>query len=109
MGGSGERIDFAIERQRHARFVGREDVLARLDELLLGPGDARWVVVTGGPGTGACILTHRANAALSALEATEATMIAGDRTGAVWFLTWPRKLVHGGAEPALGSITAPKP
>jgi len=40
VGGSGERIDFTIERQRHARFVGREDVLARLDELLLGPGDA---------------------------------------------------------------------
>ncbi|HWO25377.1 MAG TPA: AAA family ATPase [Kofleriaceae bacterium] len=52
MGGSRERIDFTIERQRHARFVGREDVLARLDEWLLGPGDARWVVVTGGPGMG---------------------------------------------------------
>jgi hypothetical protein len=47
-----ELIDFTIERQRHRRFVGREDVLAQLDEWLLGPGDAGWVVVTGGPGMG---------------------------------------------------------
>ena len=47
-----ELIDFTIERQRHRRFVGREDVLARLDEWLLGPADAGWVVVTGGPGMG---------------------------------------------------------
>ena len=47
-----ELIDFTIERQRHRRFVGREDVLARLDEWLLGPGEAGWVVVTGGPGMG---------------------------------------------------------
>jgi hypothetical protein len=45
-------IDFTAERQRHARFVGREDVLARLDEWLDGPGEAGWVVVTGGPGMG---------------------------------------------------------
>ena len=45
-------IDFAIERQRHRRLVGREDVLAQLDEWLLGPGEAGWVVVTGGPGMG---------------------------------------------------------
>ncbi len=47
-----ELIDFTIERQRHRRFVGREDVLAQLDEWLLGPGAAGWVVVTGGPGMG---------------------------------------------------------
>ena len=47
-----ERIDFTIERQRHRRFVGREDVLAQLDEWLLGPSEAGWVVVTGGPGMG---------------------------------------------------------
>ncbi|HWO19850.1 MAG TPA: WD40 repeat domain-containing protein, partial [Kofleriaceae bacterium] len=47
-----ELIDFTIERQRHRRFVGREDVLAQLDEWLLGPGEAGWVVVTGGPGMG---------------------------------------------------------
>jgi hypothetical protein len=47
-----ELIDFTLERQRHVRFVGREDVLARLDEWLLGSGAAGWVVVTGGPGTG---------------------------------------------------------
>jgi hypothetical protein len=44
-------IDFTLERQRHARFVGREDVLAQLDQWLLGPS-AGWVVVTGGPGMG---------------------------------------------------------
>ena len=47
-----EAIDFTIERERHRRFVGREDVLARLDQWLLGPDDTRWVVVTGGPGMG---------------------------------------------------------
>ena len=47
-----ELIDFTVERQRHRRFVGREDVLAQLDEWLLGPGEAGWVVVTGGPGMG---------------------------------------------------------
>jgi WD40 repeat protein len=47
-----ERIDFTLERGRHRRFVGREDVLARLDERLLGPDDTGWVVVTGGPGMG---------------------------------------------------------
>ncbi len=61
MGGRGEHlppslraelIDFTIERQRHRRFVGRDDILAQLDEWLLGPGDAGWVVVTGGPGMG---------------------------------------------------------
>ncbi|HWO20792.1 MAG TPA: AAA family ATPase [Kofleriaceae bacterium] len=45
-------MDFTAERQRHARFVRRTDVLARLDEWLLGPGEAGWVVVTGGPGMG---------------------------------------------------------
>jgi WD40 repeat protein len=45
-------IDFTLERQRHRRFVGREDVLAQLDQWLLGPGEARWVMVTGGPGMG---------------------------------------------------------
>ncbi len=45
-------IDFATERQRHVRFVGREDVLARLDEWLLGSRVAGWVVVAGGPGMG---------------------------------------------------------
>jgi hypothetical protein len=45
-------IDFTQERQRHRRFVGRDDVLAQLDQWLLGPGEAGWVVVTGGPGMG---------------------------------------------------------
>ncbi len=47
-----ERTDFSLERGRHRRFVGRDDVLARLDEWLLGPDDTGWVVVTGGPGMG---------------------------------------------------------
>jgi WD40 repeat protein len=45
-------IDFTAERQRHGRFVGRDDVLARLDEWLLGPKQVGWAVVTGGPGMG---------------------------------------------------------
>jgi WD40 repeat protein len=47
-----ELIDFTIERARHVRFVGREDVLGRLDEWLLTRDDTRWVVITGGPGMG---------------------------------------------------------
>jgi hypothetical protein len=47
----GERFDYTSERQRHEKFVGREALLARLDELLVG-GAGRWVVVTGGPGMG---------------------------------------------------------
>ncbi|HWO18301.1 MAG TPA: PQQ-binding-like beta-propeller repeat protein [Kofleriaceae bacterium] len=47
-----EAIDFTIERQRHARFVGRDAELAQLDEWLLRPGQIGWVVVTGGPGMG---------------------------------------------------------
>jgi hypothetical protein len=47
-----ELIDFTAERDRHTRFVGREDVLAWLDERLDGPGEAGWVVLTGGPGMG---------------------------------------------------------
>lgn len=45
-------IDFTAERQRHIRFVGRDDVLAQLDEWLDTPGETGWVVVTGGPGMG---------------------------------------------------------
>ncbi|TMQ27720.1 MAG: ATP-binding protein, partial [Deltaproteobacteria bacterium] len=45
-------IDFTAERQRHARFIGRDDVLARLDEWLDGPRSSSWVAVTGGPGVG---------------------------------------------------------
>jgi hypothetical protein len=45
-------IDFTAERQRHAQFLGREDVLARLDECLDGSRETGWVVVIGGPGMG---------------------------------------------------------
>ena len=49
---SGERFDYKNERQRHEKFVGREALLGRLDELLVADGVDRWVVVTGGPGMG---------------------------------------------------------
>jgi putative protein kinase ArgK-like GTPase of G3E family len=45
-------IDFKAERARHARFVGRTALLARLDQLLIDEPAGRWVVVTGGPGMG---------------------------------------------------------
>jgi hypothetical protein len=45
-------INFAIERQRHAGFVGRARLLARIDQLLIEERVDRWVVVTGGPGMG---------------------------------------------------------
>src|SRR6185436_21136230 len=50
--GAREAIDFAYERQRHAGFVGREALLARLDRQLINDPAQRWVVVTGGPGMG---------------------------------------------------------
>jgi len=37
----------------------------------------------------ACILTHRANAAYAAVAVTATAIIAGDSTGALWFLDWP--------------------
>jgi hypothetical protein len=49
---SGERIDYGIERQRHAGFVGRVALLRRLDQLLVADGIDCRVVVTGGPGMG---------------------------------------------------------
>jgi nucleoside phosphorylase len=47
-----EAISFAYERQRHVGFVGRADLLARLDRELIEDTAQRWVVVTGGPGMG---------------------------------------------------------
>jgi hypothetical protein len=49
---SSDRFDYRNERQRHEKFVAREALLARLDELLVDGGADRWVVVTGGPGMG---------------------------------------------------------
>ncbi|HEX2687179.1 MAG TPA: CHAT domain-containing protein [Kofleriaceae bacterium] len=49
---SGERLDYAIERQRHEGFIGRAAVLAELDRLLVEDKTDHWVVVTGGPGMG---------------------------------------------------------
>jgi len=49
---SAQRLDYCIERQRHEGFVGRDAVLARLDQLLIGTTVDRWVVITGGPGMG---------------------------------------------------------
>ncbi|HEX2688280.1 MAG TPA: AAA family ATPase [Kofleriaceae bacterium] len=47
-----EALNFAIERQRHAGFVGRAALLAKLDQELIQAAAQRWVVVTGGPGMG---------------------------------------------------------
>jgi hypothetical protein len=49
---SGQRFVYDSERQRHERFVGRAELLARLDRLLVDRGADCWVVVTGGPGMG---------------------------------------------------------
>src|SRR4051794_7766012 len=48
----GDHLDYGIERQRHAGFIGREAVLAEIDRLLVAEEADRWVVVTGGPGMG---------------------------------------------------------
>jgi 3',5'-cyclic AMP phosphodiesterase CpdA len=49
---AGSRVDYSIERRRHESFVGREDLLDRLDQLLVTETADRWVLVTGGPGMG---------------------------------------------------------
>jgi WD40 repeat protein len=55
---SSDRLDYRIERQRHAGFLGRDAQLARLDRLLIEDEADHWVVVTGGPGMGkSAILT----------------------------------------------------
>jgi len=48
----GERIDYTIERQRHESFVGREEILAQLDRLLVTEPADRSVLITGAPGRG---------------------------------------------------------
>ncbi|REG30532.1 NACHT domain-containing protein, partial [Archangium gephyra] len=45
-------IDFQLERGRHEELLGREDVMAELDELLVGGPSRGWVLVKGGPGMG---------------------------------------------------------
>lgn len=45
-------IDFQTERGRHEELLGREDVMAELDALLLGGPSRGWVLVKGGPGMG---------------------------------------------------------
>ncbi|MFY0572661.1 SIR2 family protein [Archangium lansingense] len=45
-------IDFQSERGRHEKLLGREDVMAELDSLLLGGPSRGWVLVKGGPGMG---------------------------------------------------------
>src|SRR5262250_397087 len=49
---SGDRFDYSSERARHENFVGRTELLARLDQLLVEDAADRWVVITGGPGMG---------------------------------------------------------
>ncbi|MCY1083181.1 SIR2 family protein [Archangium lansingense] len=45
-------IDFQSERGRHEELLGREDVMAELDALVLGGPSRGWVLVKGGPGMG---------------------------------------------------------
>lgn len=45
-------IDFQLERGRHEELIGREDVMAELEALLLGGPSRGWVLVKGGPGRG---------------------------------------------------------
>ncbi|OJT17291.1 hypothetical protein BO221_45020 [Archangium sp. Cb G35] len=45
-------IDFQLERGRHEELIGREDVMAELEALLLGGPSRGWVLVKGGPGMG---------------------------------------------------------
>jgi hypothetical protein len=48
-----EIIDFRSERGRHEQFLGRGEVLAKVDRWLAAPDVARgWVLVTGQPGMG---------------------------------------------------------
>jgi WD40 repeat protein len=62
-------IDFTSERERHEQLLGRQDVVAELDQLLRGGGVSRgWVLVKGGPGMGkSALLSHY----LSRLEAQD--------------------------------------
>jgi WD domain, G-beta repeat/CHAT domain len=39
--------------------------------------------------SGVCLLTHHASAAITAVAIAKTTIIAGDASGAVWFLDWP--------------------
>ena len=39
--------------------------------------------------SGACFATHRANVGYSAIATTANVIVAGDASGAVWFLDWP--------------------
>ncbi|MFE8603751.1 AAA family ATPase [Archangium violaceum] len=45
-------IDFQLERGRQEELIGREEVMAELDALLLGGPSRGWVLVKGGPGMG---------------------------------------------------------
>jgi nucleoside phosphorylase len=42
-----------------------------------------------------CLLTHHANTAYTAFVATATAIVAGDATGAVWFLDWPSPTRQG--------------
>jgi hypothetical protein len=39
--------------------------------------------------TGACVVTHRGNAAYCSVAATTTVIVAGDATGSVWVLDVP--------------------
>jgi len=52
----------------------------------------------------ACLLTHRGDAAYTAVAATATGVVAGDATGSVWFLDWPPSMA-----PPISRVTAPVP
>ena len=56
---SKEIIDFTGERMRHETLCGREDVLAQLDQWLLGGRLRGYVLLTGGPGMGKSALINK--------------------------------------------------
>jgi hypothetical protein len=103
-------IDFTAEHVRHARFVGRDALLQRLDQLLIDEPIDRWVVVTGGPGMGKSALLSKwlarreaAGALAGSVRIEDAANSArggrADRHG-------PSSAMSGGGRPARRSAAA---
>jgi WD40 repeat protein len=69
-----DRIDFSLERGRHALFFGREDVLREARRLVSGAAFERsWILLEGGPGMGKSALISQI---LDELEASEGCVTA---------------------------------
>src|SRR5262249_18362685 len=58
--------------------------------------------------SGACLLTHRANAGYRAVAATGTAIIAGDINGSVWFLDLPPAHRHASSIQDSGSHDDPR-